>query len=260
MCCRPGAIVIHILFMQVAGRMAELATGKDFETIFQENIAMPLEMKNTHFVPVDDSGGHSPMLGGGAKSTLHDYAHFLEMISHDGIYKGKPILSAASVAEMQSDQIRDAKVANHEYVERVRAEKHNGIYGLGEWREELDANGKAVLISSPSWAGAYPWIDKSTNTYGFFLTHVNVAKANKDGFSSFYNSPVLPIMVRDAYKKAALSSEVKTGFVEVGNANLYYEELGKGAPLIFIHGHSFDHSEWDPQFFEFCQKVQSHSI
>lgn len=244
------------LAMQVAGRMAELATGKDFETIFQENIAVPLEMKNTHFVPVDDSGGHSPMLGGGAKSTLYDYAHFLEMISHDGIYKGKPILSAASVAEMQADQIRDAKVANHEYVERVRAEKHNGIYGLGEWREELDPNGKAVLISSPSWAGAYPWIDKTTSTYGFLLTHVDVAKANKDGFSSFYNSPVLPIMVRDAYKNAALSSDVKTGFVDVGNAKLYYEELGKGEPLIFIHGHSFDHSEWDPQFFEFAKKYR----
>jgi len=244
------------LAMQVAGRMAELATGKDFETIFQQNIAMPLGMKNTHFVPVDDGGGHSPMLGGGAKSTLYDYAHFLEMISHDGNYKGNQILKKESVVEMQADQIGNAKVANHEYVERVRAEKYNAIYGLGEWREELDANGKAVLISSPSWAGAYPWIDKTRNTCGFFLTHVNVAKANKDGFSSFYNSPVLPIMVRDVYKKAALTSEVKTGFVTIGNTKLYYEELGKGEPLIFIHGHSFDHSEWDPQFFEFAQKYR----
>ncbi|MBD0724960.1 hypothetical protein B6A10_07200 [Flavobacterium sp. L1I52] len=253
----PGS-VFHYggLAMQVAGRMAELATGKDFETIFLENIANPLEMKNTHFVPVDESGGHSPMLGGGAKSTLYDYAHFLEMISHDGNYKGKQILSVASVAEMQADQIGSAKVASHEYVERVRAEKHNGVYGFGEWREELEANGKAVLISSPSWAGAYPWIDKTTNTYGFFLTHVNVVKANLGGFSSFYNSPVLPIMVRDVYKNASLPLKVKTGFVEVGNAKLYYEELGKGEPLIFIHGHSFDHSEWDPQFFEFAKKYR----
>lgn len=244
------------LAMQLAGRMAELATGKDFETIFLENIANPLGMKNTHFVPVDDGGGHSPMLGGGAKSTLYDYAYFLEMISHDGNYKGKQILSAASVAEMQADQVGDAKIVDPEYVKKVRAEKHNGIYGLGEWREELDANGKAVLISSPSWAGAYPWIDKTTNTYGFFLTHVNVAKANKDGFSSFYNSPVLPIMVRDVYKNAALPSEVKTGSITIGNAKLYYEELGKGEPLIFIHGHSFDHREWDPQFFEFAKKYR----
>ncbi|PXY39208.1 serine hydrolase [Flavobacterium cheongpyeongense] len=245
------------LAMQVAGRMAELATGKDFETIFQENIAMPLGMKNTHFVPVDNGGGHSPMLGGGAKSTLYDYAHFLEMISHDGNYKGNQILKKESVAEMQADQIRNANVASHEYTEQVRAEKQNGIYGLGEWREEVDAKGNAILISSPSWAGAYPWIDKTTQTYGFFLTHVNVEKANKAGFSSFYNSPVLPIMVRDVYKNAALPKNVKTGFVNVGNAKLYYEESGTGEPLIFIHGHSFDHSEWDPQFFEFAKKYRT---
>ncbi|WP_281225896.1 class A beta-lactamase-related serine hydrolase [Flavobacterium aquiphilum] len=244
------------LAMQVAGRMAELATGKDFETIFQENIAIPLVMKNTHFVPVDNSGGHSPMLGGGAKSKLYDYIHFLDMISHEGNYKGKRILKQESIFLMQSDQVGDAKVVDPEYVKRVRAEKHNGVYGLGEWREELDVKGNAVLISSPSWAGAYPWIDKTTNTYGFFLTHVNVEKANKAGFSSFYNSPVLPIMVRDVYKNSALPKEVKTGFVNVGDAKLYYEELGNGVPVIFIHGHSFDHSEWDPQFFEFAKKYR----
>jgi CubicO group peptidase (beta-lactamase class C family) len=195
------------LAMQVAGRMAELATGKDFENLFLENIAFPLGMKNTHFVPVNDEGGHSPMLGGGARSTVVDYMHFLDMIAHEGNYQGKQILSKASIAEMQADQVKSAFVGNDEYVQRVREEKHKGIYGLGEWREELDEKGNAILISSPSWAGAYPWIDKTTNTYGFFITHVNVTKANKAGFSSFYSSPVLAIMIRDVYKKAALSKK-----------------------------------------------------
>tara|TARA_R110002050_G_scaffold273113_1_gene417109 strand:- start:134383 stop:136320 length:1938 start_codon:yes stop_codon:yes gene_type:complete len=248
------------LAMQVAGRMAELATNKDFETLFQERIAIPLEMKNTHFTPVDDGGGHAPMLAGGAKSTLHDYVHFLEMISHDGVYNGKQILEQGSIKDMQADQVGTPKnsILEPDYVDRVRANKHIGVYGLGEWREELDKNGNAVLISSPSWAGAYPWIDKTTKTYGFFLTHVNVEKANQDGFSSFYSSPVLPIMVRDVYKKAALPKSVKTGFITIDNTTkLYYEETGKGDPVIFIHGHSFDHSEWDPQFFEFAKNYQT---
>lgn len=192
------------LAMQVAGRMAEVAAGKDFESLFLENIAFPLGMKNTHFVPVNDQGGHSPMLGGGARSTLTDYMKFLGMIAHDGKYHGRQILSKMSIAEMQSDQVKNAFVGNDEYVEHVRLEKHKSIYGLGEWREEIDKNGNAILISSPSWAGAYPWFDKKTNTYGFFITHVNVAEANKAGFSAFYNSPVLPIMVREVYKKALL--------------------------------------------------------
>ncbi len=198
------------LAMQVAGRMAELATGKDWESLFQEKIARPLGLKNTHFSPVHQGGGHSPMLGGGARTVLHDYAAFLNMISNNGIFNGKRILSETVIAEMQTDQVGEAKVSEHEFVERVRAEMHNGIYGLGEWREELDTNGKAVLISSPGWAGAYPWIDKTTHTYGFFITHVNVGKASQGGFSSFYSSPVLPIMVRAMYKKAAEPDCVKS--------------------------------------------------
>ena len=183
------------LAMQVAGRMAELATGKDWETIFQEKIARPLRMRSTHFTPVDTGSGHSPMLGGGARTTLEDYAHFLSMISKDGIFEGRRILSFGSVREMQADQVRAASVAPGEYVQNARASLRNDIYGLGEWREETDDKGNAVLLSSPSWAGAYPWIDKRHHCYGFFLAHI--AKS-RNGFNAFYASPVLPILVREA--------------------------------------------------------------
>lgn len=271
----PGA-TFHYggLAMQVAGRMAELATGKDWETLFQEKIAQPLGMKNTHFTPVHQGGGHSPMLGGGARTTLHDYANFLNMIFNKGKFsgkyssddskssdeysrKGKRVLSETAIKEMQADQIGNSKVAGHEFVERVRAELHAGIYGLGEWREELDSLENAVLLSSPGWAGAYPWIDKTTGTYGFFITHVNVEKANQTGFSSFYSSSVLPIMVRDIYKEAALPDSVKKGYVLVENGKIYYQEAGSGEPIIFIHGHSFDHSEWEPQFPVFAKHFRT---
>jgi CubicO group peptidase (beta-lactamase class C family) len=186
------------LAMQVAGRMAEVATGKDWETLFQERIAIPCRMSDTHFAPVDAGGGHSPMLGGGARSNLRDYANFLRMIADDGDFDGRRILSKKSIEEMQSDQVRRAIVKPGEYVERVRGAKHSGIYGLGEWREELDANGRAVLISSPSWAGAYPWIDKTSGVYGFFIAHVDGKGVGRDKFSGFYSSPVLATMVRAA--------------------------------------------------------------
>jgi CubicO group peptidase (beta-lactamase class C family) len=188
------------LAMQVAGRMAETASGKDWEMLFQERIARPLGMKNTHFTPVDQGGGHSPMLGGGARSTLRDYANFLAMIAGNGQFKGKRVLSEKAVAEMQADQVRGALVKDGEFVQRVRGLKYNGVYGLGEWREQLDRQDKAVLLSSPSWAGAYPWIDKTNGVYGIFIAHVNVEKANRDHFSGFYSSPCLATMVREAVK------------------------------------------------------------
>ena len=181
------------LAMQVAGRMAELATGKDWETLFQQKIAGPLGMHSTHFTPVDSSGGHAPMLGGGARSTLQDYASFLSMIFNNGVFNGRRILSVNAVRAMQADHVLGAKLNRREFVESVRGSLRKDVYGLGEWREEADNNGNAILISSPSWAGAYPWIDKKSHVYGFFLTHIT---NSKKGFNSFYASPVLAMMTR----------------------------------------------------------------
>jgi CubicO group peptidase (beta-lactamase class C family) len=185
------------LAMQTAGRMAEVATGKDWETLFQERIAKPCRMTDTHFTPVDQGGGHSPMLGGGARSNLRDYTNFLSMIFNEGRFQGEQVLSKKSVREMQSDQLSGAFVKQPEFPERVRGTKHNAIYGLGEWREELNAKGDAVLISSPSWAGTYPWIDKTTGVYGVIMAHVDGPEVGRDKFSGFYSSPVLAQMTRD---------------------------------------------------------------
>ena len=184
------------LAMQAAGRMAEMASGKDWETLFQETIARPCRMTRTHFTPVER--GHIPMIGGGARSTLQDYSHFLQMIANDGVFEGKRVLSAKAIHEMQADQVRGAKVSpGKEFVERARGLTHQSIYGLGEWREMLDAKGAALLISSPSWAGAYPWIDKRRHLYGFFIAHVAGPTAAQDKFDSFYSSPVLAPMIAD---------------------------------------------------------------
>ncbi|WP_398452078.1 serine hydrolase domain-containing protein [Sphingobacterium thalpophilum] len=196
------------LAMNVAGRMAEIATGKDWETIFQEEIAIPLGMKNTFFTPVDSSGGHAPMLGGGARSTLEDYRRFLEMIASDGVFEGKRILSREAIDMMQLDHTSKSEVQPNEFVQQVHGGQRKDIYGLGEWREEVDVKGNAILLSSPSWAGAYPWIDKQSAVYGFFMTHIDT---EIPGFNSFLASPVIAQYVRHALAASADFRESKTG-------------------------------------------------
>ncbi len=185
------------LAMQVAGRMAEIASGKDWETLFQENIAQPLNMKHSYFVPVSLEPGFNPMLGGGFKTCLADYMNFLEMMAHNGTFEGKQVLSLRAVEEIESDQIKNAKVTQPEYVLKSKGNTHTAVYGLGVWREEVDGSGKATLISSPGWAGSYPFIDRKNNTYGFIIAKIS-EKGLKQKFSGFLNSAKISFEVRKA--------------------------------------------------------------
>ena len=73
--------------------------NKEFEELFQELIARPLGMKNSHFTPVNTDGGHAPMLGGGLCTTLHDYMRFLDMIYHNGVFEEKQLLKPETIHE-----------------------------------------------------------------------------------------------------------------------------------------------------------------
>ncbi|QBD81558.1 alpha/beta hydrolase [Ktedonosporobacter rubrisoli] len=49
---------------------------------------------------------------------------------------------------------------------------------------------------------------------------------------------------------------VKTGFVEVPGARLYYELAGEGEPLVFLHGGCLDGRMWEEQFLFFARHYQ----
>jgi 3-oxoadipate enol-lactonase len=53
---------------------------------------------------------------------------------------------------------------------------------------------------------------------------------------------------------AAEGQKPKTGYVAVGNAKLYYEELGAGDPVVMIHGGLLDRRMWDGQFAVFAER------
>lgn len=234
------------LAMQVAGRMAELAAGQAFDQIFQSRIARPLDMRHSGFSPVSAEPGFSPMLGGSMFTTVQDYGRFLMMISRNGLYRGKRVLSQHAIGAMQADQVRAATVKRGEYVETARQDLRQDIYGLGLWREEVDHAGRPLLISSPGWAGAYSWLDKARDVWGVVIAKANVERAVADGYSTFLESAIYAPMVRAALDEAAQPGTRRSA-VAVNGAKLYYEESGTGAPVIFLHGHSFDRRQWQPQ-------------
>jgi pimeloyl-ACP methyl ester carboxylesterase len=47
-----------------------------------------------------------------------------------------------------------------------------------------------------------------------------------------------------------------TGFAEVNGTKLYYEQLGKGRTIVFVHGGLVDSRVWDDQFKEFAKRYR----
>ena len=49
---------------------------------------------------------------------------------------------------------------------------------------------------------------------------------------------------------------ITTGFAQVNGTSLYYEITGKGTPLIFLHGFTCDHRNWNPQVEYFSKRFK----
>lgn len=260
----PGSVFQYGgLALQVAGRMAEIADGRDFNTIFQSRIAAPLGMDASGYAPVSQEEGFSPMLGGGLFTSARDYAAFLAMMARGGVFRGRRVLSRAAIAEMSADQLRGAVLKPMEYVEQARADRRKDVYGLGQWREETDAQGRATLLSSPGWAGAYAWVDKSYGVWGMVLAKARVAEAVADGYNTFLGSSIYAPMVRSAIDEQRQSqrqprrqSQRQPRVLRRRVGPLYVEESGRGEALIFLHGHSFDRRQWAPQIAAFEQQYR----
>ena len=50
--------------------------------------------------------------------------------------------------------------------------------------------------------------------------------------------------------------EMKSGFVNIGDAKIYYETAGSGMPLVMIHAGVADSRQWNNEFAEFSQRYR----
>lgn len=64
---------------------------------------------------------------------------------------------------------------------------------------------------------------------------------NKQIFFSVFLIAILLIIF------ASCTQRTVTGHANVNGTSLYYESTGKGTPIIFLHGFTGDHRNWDPQ-------------
>ena len=143
---------------QIAGRIAEVVTGKGWENLFYERIGDLCSMRNTDF-----GNSKNPSVAAGAVSTGNDFANFLKMILNMGKYKNFKVLSEKSVAEMISNQTGNLPIVYSPY-KNAPGEKMEKRYGLGVWIDKIDTlTQKGEIVSSQGVFGFSPWIDFRKN-------------------------------------------------------------------------------------------------
>ncbi|MEM6286244.1 MAG: serine hydrolase domain-containing protein [Bacteroidota bacterium] len=153
--------------MQVAGRVAEIASGQSWTTLFADRIAGPLGMTATGYTRTAN-----PRIAGGMVTTVDDYGAFLQMLLDGGTYAGQRVLSPESVAALLADQTREAEVVGSPY--DAYAGRYPDLpdeirYGLGVWRERVGSDGALLEASSQGAFGVSPWIDTERRLGGILL-------------------------------------------------------------------------------------------
>lgn len=159
---------------QVAGAVAEAASGMLWAELFYEKIAKPLNMSRTYWthlrldteqeLPVSET--LNPVLQGGAVSTAQDYLQFLSMLAQGGQFNGNRVLSSYAINEMLSDQTQNS-VMNPTGASVLP----DADYALGSWCETWDKQGRCQRNSSIGLFGVYPWIERDSGWFGIVFLY-----------------------------------------------------------------------------------------
>lgn len=159
---RYGGVSMH-----VAGRVAEVVGGADWNTLFGDRIESPLGVNDVTFDGVGDEV--NSRIAGGAQTSLETYARFMSMLAAGGVYEGEQVLSATSVAAMLSDQTGFGAPGGAVLDSKPTSIGEYLGYGVGAWVERRDAAGQPVEFTSPGAFGTTPWIDLENRYWGVFM-------------------------------------------------------------------------------------------
>lgn len=195
----PGSSYEYGFGITVAGHIAEIVSGKAFDALVRERILSPLTMNDTSFHPEDrlreriaktyktDDDGHrlvrtnNPFVtsdagdrrmtepSGGLFSTAQDMAKFYQTILDGGVYKGKRVVSEASISEMTHPHPASGKVA----------------YGLG-WQCSPIPGFSIKAFGHGGAFATHGWIDPEQKLVAVFMVQNVMVKGSADIRNAFH--------------------------------------------------------------------------
>ena len=151
---------------QVAGRMAELASGKPWALLVQTRLIDPLAFRSTGFGRTDN-----PRIAGGAQANAGEYARALRQLLPGA---SPDLLGSELRAAVLADQSGGVPLAQSAYGlapgrESLRA-------GLGVYRDRVASDGRALEVVAQGVFGFTGWVDTERGLVGVLVVRGKVSE------------------------------------------------------------------------------------
>lgn len=159
----PGsAFAYGGISMQVAGYVAQVRGGEDWEQGWKNHVGAPLGVTTIDWQGLGATANYR--ISGSARASLADYARVVAMLSNDGVGNGRRILSTTAIATLNRDQTGGAPLAY-----APPAANGSTAYGIGNWIEPFSISADAPTISSTGAFGFTPWVDFGARYWGVLM-------------------------------------------------------------------------------------------
>jgi serine-type D-Ala-D-Ala carboxypeptidase/endopeptidase len=168
--------------LHVAARMAEVVTGNSWDQVLAQQLRLPLALApdaRYYTAPRQGVGTTNPLVAGGFRATMDEYARVLSVVFHRGTFQGQRLV-AADLFDAQGREPYPGVVIG---MSPMTAFAYDFRYGLTAWLEcDTPAAGCNVL-SSPGAFGWTPWVDRDGGYYAIIGMEVADAREGLVNFS-----------------------------------------------------------------------------
>jgi CubicO group peptidase (beta-lactamase class C family) len=182
--------------LHVAARMAEVATGKSWNTLYAEQLRTPLGIsaESTFYtLPDQRIGTLHPRVAGGLTASLDEYARILAISFHRGAYQGVTYAPASLFDQQVIAPYPAATIGLSPFASLGLDFR----YGLAAWLECSTPATGCSAMSSPGAFGWTPWLDRQAGYYAVIaMLQTNASGSGVVAFSVSLAQSLKPDIVR----------------------------------------------------------------
>jgi CubicO group peptidase (beta-lactamase class C family) len=169
--------------LHVAARMAEVATGATWASLFATQLKTPLGLTSPdlawYTAPRQALGISNPLVAGGIRATMDEYAKFLALDFNRGVHQGNRLIGDALFTAQSTEPYPDAVIGNSPFANAGI----NFHYGLAAWLECTPPATNCAVLSSPGAFGFTPWFDRDGGYYAILGMEVTESQSGVVAFA-----------------------------------------------------------------------------